>query len=70
MREVLIDHCMRMLRQMEARSVQCVVTSPPEWRRYSIYLLAVSTQKPPAEVSQRTMMGLVSLKCFASTKGG
>jgi len=36
MREVRIGHCVDVLREMEAESVQCVVTSPPYWglRRY------------------------------------
>jgi len=36
MREVRIGHCVDVLRQMEAGSVQCIVTSPPYWglRRY------------------------------------
>ena len=36
MREIRIGHCIDVLREMQADSVQCVVTSPPYWglRRY------------------------------------
>ncbi len=36
MREIKIGHCIDVLREMQADSVQCVVTSPPYWglRRY------------------------------------
>jgi len=36
MREIRIGHCLDVLREMDAASIQCVVTSPPYWgrRRY------------------------------------